>query len=112
METLPGKVDRAGHVVAQMQLQSLTLLEPRATENYTVTCPAAGSFANQSLILIEEWMAAHANEVFEGAAYKIQNWSPGAVELFATKTYSRTFQTAGQTWSESTTLQLRHTPEA
>ncbi|MGH2895708.1 MAG: hypothetical protein ACRDPM_20910 [Solirubrobacteraceae bacterium] len=110
MRIFPGKVDRTGAVRAPAAPQTVTLLPPLAQESYTVSCPAAGSFSNKSLMLTQGWEAAHADEVVQGAFYELQSWSAATGDEFGAKTYSRTFQVAGETWSETTTIQLRHTP--
>ena len=46
----------------------------------------------------------------QGADYTLENWSLAAGDVFGTKSYSRTYQTAGVTWAETTTMQLKHTP--
>jgi hypothetical protein len=110
MQIAPGAVDRAGQVVTDAQPRSVTLLPPQSRESYTVTCPNAGSFSNSSYILSQGWTAAHADELVQGAFYAVQNWSSGNGGVFGSTSYSRTFQLGGVTWSETTTLQLLHTP--
>jgi hypothetical protein len=110
MQMTPGAVDRAGQVLTPAQPLSVTLLPPLARESYTVTCPNSGSFSNSSYMLAQGWSAAHAGELVQGAFYAVQNWSTGGADVFGSKAYSRTFQSGGVTWSETTTMQLLHTP--
>jgi hypothetical protein len=105
-----GKIDSSGGEVSPTQLQSVSVLAPNTEEDSTVTCPS-GSSQGRSAILNVQWSAAHADELSNGLN-KIQNWSSGSGDVLGTKSYSRTYQNGGRTWSETTTLQLRHTPGA
>jgi hypothetical protein len=106
-----GKIDKSGGEVSPTQVNSVSLLAPDTEEDGTVTCPG-GSDTGRSTRLNLEWSAAHANELSNGR-YKLQSWSPGGGDVLASKTYSRTYQdSGGETWTETTQLQLRHTPGA
>jgi hypothetical protein len=105
----PGKIARNGGQVAPMQVQYVSVLSPNTEEDSTVTCPS-GSDSGRSSRLSLEWSAAHADELSNGL-YKMQSWTPGSGDVLGTKSYSRSYQdSGGETWTETTQLQLRHTP--